>query len=167
MHKFTTKELLYIQGDHDVFNCDVPGCQICERYFKYQMDFKIQSDIMDLAERGKLLSEISDNLCLTESYVSETVQAVTGLTISALYTQQYQNKIEGLVKDGLSIPSIAKRLKKPVSTLRYYISHNDLARPDGKTVQIDIIYSASGDARYFDKQGNEVMLTKKKDGELY
>ncbi|MFZ2354107.1 hypothetical protein [Paucilactobacillus nenjiangensis] len=167
MHKFTTKELLLIQSDHDVFNCKVVGCETCKGFYAYRMKFRTQTEIIERAELGRSVSGIAKSVGVSEDYVQRTVIAVKGMPISAIQTLNYQERLNKYVNDGLSVVAIARRLKKPVTTVRSYMNHNSINTPDCHSVKIDVVKSVSGDVRYFDSRGSELSITYKRNGKLY
>lgn len=160
MQKYTVKELTQIEGDHDTLHCEVPGCPICKAFYDYAMKLRTQTEIMERVGSGQTVSAISSNLCVSDAYVQETVAACTGSTISAYQIKGYQDLLNALVRQGLSIPAIARHMRKPISTINQYFRAHDLMAPDSIKFTLEQITGPDGEVRYFDRQGREYQLEK-------
>lgn len=160
MEKYTVKELTRIEGNHDPLNCEVPGCEVCKAFYAYSMKLRTQSEIMEQVDAGATVATIADNLCLAENYIQQTVLACTGGTIAAYRLKGYQGTLSLLVTQGMSIPAIAKRLNRSVTSVRQYFNDRALQKPDSQKMPIEVIKVYTGKKRYFDSDGVEYRIEK-------
>lgn len=161
MQKYTVKELTQIEGDHDPLNCEEPSCPVCKAFYAYAMKLRTQTEIMERVDNRQKVAAIATDLCLSENFIQETVAACTGgITISAYQLKGYQAMLTTLVNSGLSISAIARHLRKPASTIRGYFNANDIPKPDSRKITFEVVTTANGDKRYFDRQGKEYRFEK-------
>lgn len=158
MDKYTTKELLRLERNHDVKACSIPQCPKCAEYYEYLYGFRLQDSVMEQVEKGHLLPAIADSLCVSEEQVQAIVAANTnGKTISGLHHEHHQAAINELLEAGYSIPAIAKKLGRGTTAIRSYLNSNCLYPPQSRRIIFEDI-KFDGGHRYFDNHGNEYQL---------
>lgn len=161
MKKYTVKELTKIQGLHDVIHCNIPACPTCRAYHAYAMKLATQGEVMDRVNNGSKVAAIADDLCMSDATVQAIINACTGKTAAAVHMNQYQGTLAGLIKQGFSIPAIAKILGKTTVAIAMYLKTYCMAKPEVTHLRIDKVKATAG-YRYFDQRGIEYTVRRKR-----